>query len=243
MCPVCEGTGWRRRRVSDPEFDAYAGIEVPARTKADDISVGAMREALAAQRERPEIAYQAESRARMIVETHERPESERFGWERQWDRMCAHGSYAELVVALELLRMREERRYQVIWQVVVLGHGYRTEERDESGRVTRPASGLIRLSDGRQSFLNESMSVLASLMPERIRVPRWIRERDATAKKSLWHGRSPAHARERRERDEEVRRLRVEEKVPLGQLMRRYALSKRQIQRICNIPDEEETAA
>lgn len=240
MCPVCEGTGWRRRRRNDPEFDAYAGIEVPAQAKADDISIGAMREALAAERERPDIGHAALARATHAVELAERPDSDRFGWEVQWDRMCAHGSYAELVVALELTRMREENRYQMIWQVVVLGNGYKPEERDERGKVTRPASGIVRLSDTSAAFLNESMVFLTALMPERIRVPFWIRQHHKEAKKSLWHGRTPAHARERGERDAEVRRLRVEEGWKISRLQQQFALSKRQVQRICNIPEQEE---
>ena len=243
MCPVCEGTGWRRRRVNDPEFDAYAGIEVPAQTKAEDISIGAMREAIQAERERPDIAHAALARATRAVELAERPESERFGWEVQWERMCAHGSYQELVTALELVRMREEARYRMIWQVVVLGHMYKPETRDERGAVTEPATGLIRLSDASQTFLNESMIVLTALMPERIRVPYWIRQRDKAAKKSLWHGRTPAHARERRERDDEVRRLRFEEGWKVSALQRRFALSKRQVLRICQIPEQEDEAA
>jgi hypothetical protein len=243
MCPVCEGTGWRRRRKADAEWDAYAGIEVPAQAKAEDISIGAIREAVQAERERPDIGHAALARAERVIEIAERPESERFGWEVQWERMCANGSYAELVVALEVLRMREEARYQIVWQVVVLGHGYRPEERDDAGKVARPASGLIRLSEGRQAFLNESMSVLASLMPERIRVPAWIRDRDRLAKKSLWHGRSPAHARERHQRDEEVRRLRFEEGWKISQLQREFALSRSHVKRICRIPEQEEEAA
>ena len=242
MCPVCEGTGWRRRRKSDPEFDSYAGIEVPETKDPNDfsISVGEVREALAEQRDRPDIAHAALARATHTLELVDRPDSDQFGWERQWERMCAHGSYAELVVALELVRMREENRYRVIWQIVVLGHGYKAEERDDRGHVTRPASGLIQLSEQKQAFLNESMVYLTALMPERIRVPHWIRGRDAAAKKSLWHGRTPAHARERRERDEEVRRLRHEEGWKVSALQRQFALSKRQVLRICSIPEQED---
>lgn len=206
------------------------------------VSVGEIREALAEQRERPEIAHAALARVDHALELADRPESDRFGWEVQWDRMCAHGSYAELVVALELTRMREENRYRIIWQVIVQGHAYQPEERDDRGKVTRPASGLIRLSDASAAFLNESMVFLTALMPERIKVPFWLRDRHKDAKKSLWHGRTPAHARERRERDEEVRRLRGEG-VKVSALQRQFALSKRQVIRICNIPEQEEDEA
>lgn len=214
-CPVCEGTGWRRRRKSDPKIDGYAAVEVPSADKAEDISVGAIRRALENQRERPEIGFYALAKATRAVDLHERPDEEKFGWERAWDRMCAHGSYAELRVALEILRMTEQPRYSIVWQKVCL---------------QQP----IRLSDGRQSFLNESMVVLTGYMPEKIRVPRYLRD-DVTAKarkRSLQYGKSPAHLRERRERDDEIRRLRAEG-TPIGQLQRRFALSRMQIHRIC----------
>lgn len=214
-CPLCEGTGWRRRRKSDPEIDSYAGVEIPTTAEPEDVSVGAIREALQAQRERPEIGYDALARATHAVEAAERPESEMFGWERAWERMCQVGSYAELRVALELLRMKQEGRYSIVWQIVCL---------------QQP----ITLSDGRTAFLNESMVELTVYMPDTIRVPRWLRDdvRAEARKTSLWHGKSPAHARERCERDEEIRQLKAEG-MKLGQLQRRFALSKAQILRIC----------
>lgn len=214
-CPVCEGTGWRRRRRNDPAVDSYAGIEVPEQAAADDISVGAIRRALAEQRERPEIGHDALARATHAVEAAERPDGDRFGWEAAWERMCAAGSYAELRVALELLRMQAEARYSIVWQIVCL---------------QQP----IILSDGRAAFLNESMVELTTFMPEKIRVPRWLRD-DVAAKarkQSTWYGKSPAHIRERRERDDEIRRLKADG-VKLGVLQRQFALSKAQILKIC----------
>lgn len=214
-CPACEGTGWRRRRVSDPPIDAYAGVEVPAEDAADDISVGAIRRALHASGERPEIREQNLSRATRLIDQHERPESVRFGWEEKWERMCATGSYAELMVALEVLRGREPDRYSIVWQIVC---------------QTQP----IRLSAARTAFLNESMIALTALMPERIRVPYYLRpeRRNELRKESLWRGRSPAHARERRERDAEVVRLRVEEGWKTERLCKHFALSRAQVKKI-----------
>lgn len=216
-CPVCEGTGWRRRRKGDPSIDGYAGVEVPASKDPDDFSltVGEVRQALQEQKARPEIGYDALARATHLLNAAERPETEMFGWEAAYERMCKAGSYAELGVALELLRMRQQSRYSIIWQVVCLHQP-------------------IRLSEGRQTFLNESMVELTSFMPERIRLPKHLRpEREAEARKnSLWYGKSPAHIRERRERDEEIRRRRFEDGEPIGRLQRDYALSRMQIHNI-----------
>jgi hypothetical protein len=91
----------------------------------------------------------------------------------------------------------------------------------------------LRLSDGRLAFLNESMGILAVYMPEKIRVPRYLRDdvQNAKKKKSRWHGRSPAHARERAERDAEiVERKEAGDKISL--LCRDYALDRRSIHRI-----------
>lgn len=213
-CSVCEGTGWRRRRKSDPEIDGYAAVEVPTTDKPEDISVGAIRKALAAQKERPEIAFDALARATHLVEAAEEPEQERFGWEVVWERMCKSGSYAELSVALELLRQSEQSRYSIIWQVVCLHQP-------------------IRLSEGRQMFLNESMVALTTFMPDPIKVPRHLREdkRAQARKTSLWHGKSPAHKRERRERDEEIRSRRAAG-TKISVLQRDYALSRMQIHNI-----------
>lgn len=221
-CLVCEGHGWRRRRKNDPEIDAHAAIEVPKQEDAADISLPAIRAAIIAQRERPEIGHDALARTTHLLEAHERPEAEKFGWETAYERMCAHGSYAELRVALELLRTDQQPRYSIVWQVVCLHQP-------------------IRLSDGRQTFLNESMVELTVFMPDRIRVPRWLREdqRAKARKQSLWHGKSPAHKRERRERDDEIRRRRFEDKEPIGRLQRDYALSRMQIHRIIAAGREE----
>lgn len=214
-CPVCEGSGWRRRRQSDPDIDGYAGVEVPSVDRPEDVSVGAIRRAIAAERERPEIREAALARATRIVDQAERPESQSFAWEESWERMCAHGSYRELVAALEHMRDVEEERYRVVWRHICLQQ-------------------QVELSERRLVFLNESMTVLTSFMPERIRVPFWMREskRNKDAKESRWRGRSPAHARERKERDAEVCRLRFDEDWSTGRLTRHFALSKSQINRI-----------
>lgn len=214
-CPACEGTGWRRRRTTDAAIDSYAGVEVPKADEADDVSVGAIRRALQAERERPEIREGALRRASRLINQAERPESIKYAWEEAWDRMCQSGSYAEFFRALEVLRMNHESAYSIIWQVVC---------------QAQP----IRLSESRQGFLNEAMVELAALMPERIRVPYWLRDdrRNELRKDSLWRGRSPAHSRERRERDAEIVRLRVEEGWKTERLCKFFALSRAQVKKV-----------
>lgn len=205
-----------------------AGVPVPAQDDPDDISVGAIRRALAEDKARPELGYAALTRATAAVNAHDRPEEDRYAWEVAWERMCKTGSYAELVVALELLRMKAQPRYSIIWQKVCLHQP-------------------IELSDGRQAFLNQSMVYLTVFMPEQIRLPRYLRDEVAAkAKKhSLQHGKGPAHARERLLRDQEIVQRRAEgEKI--ARLCRDYALSRMTIHRIISKakePEENEPVA
>lgn len=216
-CPGCDGMGWRRRRVSDASLDGYASVEVPQSFDPEKRGelLKAVRTSLAAERERPEMRDQAIRRTTRLLDLAERPESVRFAWEERWEAMCAQGSYAELVVAFEILRQRYPDDYSLIWQVEVMQTG-------------------IELSDGRQRYLNASMVRLASMMPERIRVPYFLRAavRNDLKKESLWRGRMPAHARERLERDMQVRRLRYEDEWKLRRLGEHFALSMAQVKRI-----------
>lgn len=214
-CPACDGTGWRRRRKADTPIDGYAGVEVPPEDKADDISIGSIRRALQAERDRPEIREVNLRRVTRLLDQAERPEALRFGWEYAWERMCASGSYRELMAALEVLRGREPNSYSIVWQIVCL---------------QQP----VVLSEQRQAFLNESMVALTALMPDRIKVPWWLRgeKKNELRKESLWRGRSPAHRRERVERDAEVCRLAFEEGWKNERLCRYFALSLAQVKRI-----------
>lgn len=216
-CLVCDSTGWRKRRAGESEWDEYAGVEMaPAPTGL----VNEVKQALALEKERPELREIALRRADRVLGEMTGITLEE-GWELAWRRKSKAGSYRELVRALDLLRDgsrtvgAETERYRVIWRFVVLAEP-------------------VELSDRVSAFLNESMVVLASMMPERIKVPRWLNETSAHAarKNSLWFGKTPAHARQRKERDEEIRRLRFEEGWKVKRLARHFALSEMQIKRI-----------
>lgn len=211
-CTVCNGFGWRDRRAGDKAWDEYASVELAPRPTG---LVNEVKQALALEKERPGLRDAALRRAdRVLLEMQGTTTA--FGWEVAWERKTKHGSYGELVLALERLRDTEEHRYRAVWRVVVL---------DEASGVLPP-----RL----QGFLNESMVVLTSMMPERIKVPRWLRadEVNDVRKESLWRGKTPAHRRQRQERDAEVNRLRFEEGWKVARLARHFALSEMQIKRI-----------
>lgn len=216
-CLACEGLGWRRRRVSDPTLDGYAAVPVPDTFDPEKRGelLKAVRASLDAERDRPEMRDQAIRRTARLLDNEERPESVRFAWEERWESMCAQGSYAELCVAFEVMRQRYPDHYSIVWQVEVM-------------QVS------IELSAGRQQFLNEAMVRLASMMPERIRIPYYLREKTQhrLKKDSLWRGRQPAHMRERSLRDMELRRLRYEEDWKLRRLGEHFAISSAQVKRI-----------
>jgi hypothetical protein len=215
VCLICEGTGWRKRRAGDPEWDEYAGVELAP--EPTDL-LGQVRQALALEQERPELRDVALRRAdRVLGEmngvTHE------LGWVDAWKRKAKQGSYAELAAALEVLRDREPNRYGAIWHYVVLNEP-------------------IELSAVVQGFLNESMVVLASMMPDRIRVPKQLTDEaaNAAAKTANWRGRTPAHARARRERDLEIQRLRYSEGWQVKRIAAHYGMTRQQIQKIAPPP-------
>jgi hypothetical protein len=210
-CLACDGAGWRKRRAGEQEWDEYAGVEMAPEPTG---LVNEVKQALALEKERPEILDLALRRAdRTLAEmtgvTHEE------GWEAAWRRKSGAGSYRELAMALERLRDVEPMRYSIVWRVVVMA-----EERT--------------LAEPVAAFLNESMVMLAGMMPERIKVPRWIDPAKAHAarKHSLWFGKTAAHARQRAERDAEVNRLRFEEQWKVSRIARFVALSEMQVKRI-----------
>jgi hypothetical protein len=210
-CLQCDGTGWRKRRAGDGDWDEYAGVELaPVPTGL----VNEVKQALALEKERPELRDVALRRADRVLGELTGVTVEE-DWAAAWRRKTGAGSYAELAFALERLRDTDTGRYRAVWRFVVL---------DEP----------VELGDATRAFVNESMVVLASMLPERIRVPRWLQPQaeNHARKESLWRGQTPAHARQRAERDAEMRRLRFEEGWKIKRLCRHFGLAEAQVKRI-----------
>lgn len=210
-CVVCDGVGWRKRRAGEPEWDEYAAVEMaPPPTGL----LNEVKQALALEKERPGLRDVALRRADRVLQemtgvTHEEP------WADSWRRKCRQGSYRELQRALERLRDSEEARYRVIWRLVILDDGTVPNERIAA-------------------FLNESMVVLASMMPDRIKLPRHLtpEEGHRARKASLWHGKTVGHVQARQERNREIQRLRYVEGWKVKRIARHYGLSEMQVKRI-----------
>lgn len=206
-CLACEGTGWRRRRAGDPEYDAYAGVELDSvKGKAD--------------RKRWEELQDLERRlahTERVLAEWEGGESLEVGWEVRRRAQWRQGDYAALVDALRSLSLTHPGRHMLFVRYVV-----HDEEIALSGRL--------------QDELIETARYIAyRLMPAReIRVPRALRgdERAAAAKESLWRGRTAAHELARRERDQLIVRQRFVEGWKVARIARYHALEERSVKRI-----------
>lgn len=206
-CLGCDGTGWRRRRKGDPEYDAYAGAEIESDQGHSD-------------RKRWEELQDLERRLAQteayIAHYEGRDDDVEVGWERRRLAQWRQGSYAELVLALADLERRWPSGYSLFWRHVVLG-GY--------GRLTGRALDAL---------LEVARLLAYELMPEQIKVPRALRgdERAADAKESLWRGRTAKHEQARRERDQRIIHQRFVLGWKVARIARYHALEERSVKRI-----------
>lgn len=97
LCFSCNGSGTRRRRVSDPEWCAYTRLPV------------------AEARELPTVTHQRVS----TLTDQEREQS--FAWERKQAAYQRHGSYQELGRALERLRVESPSCWYALTRHYVWG--------------------------------------------------------------------------------------------------------------------------
>lgn len=222
-CPVCKGTGRRRRRgVSSPcdqcvdkngkptgrvRIDAYTGRQRTAAIKTEPFTAKQMSqwetdtelalshiESLLRMNEGSEAAHDAFSAA---YETGE--------------KLLAQGSYPDLRLALAWLRDKHPVAHSLIWQAVIYAS-------------FGPPEGGVR------SACEAVCETLAAKMPERIDVPPWARDaatwRDS--KESLWRGQTPAHTEKRAARDNEIRAQHTNG-TPVSSIVANYALKKTQV--------------
>jgi len=96
LCLVCDGSGWRRRRAGEIEWDRYCEMPV-----AEAVSFTSMPVA--------------------ITSATESDREQSYGWERARAAHDRYGSYKELRRALDWLRDREPRRYTLV-RVVLIDH-------------------------------------------------------------------------------------------------------------------------
>lgn len=151
LCPLCEGSGWRKRRPGDEEWDEY--LERPLRGPrkpqepfrlADDIRrLSAEIERLEANEAAREGSY----------------EHERYGWEAEKRRMNRLGSYRDLERLLRDLFRDWPTAYWVLYLVYWRGLP-------------------LRLSRAHQDLEERAVVWLSERMPEEIRVPAWHAEAD-----------------------------------------------------------------
>lgn len=223
-CLNCGGSGWKKIHVPKSKVG----------TDYDEYSGGRHSERLAARDSKPWQREQDTARQLRQVEhalaLWEKPDTVEEVWEERRKTQWGSGSYKQLMHALGYLERNWPRRFSLVWRVYVL------EE-------------PITVSDTIAARLEETLEWLAKLMPKTILVPAHIasalnpEETNAQRKASFERGRTPAHARERAKRDEEIRRLRLEENWKVTRLARHFVLSERQILKIMAVPSTATVAA
>ena len=159
-CPVCTGSGWRRRRgpsnPSHPRYeepwDEYTAQPVTEQTSQRVSSMSAR-----------ELDVQLEILARMAAVRAGVVDHERYGWERERILHDRKGSYSELRRALRSLEQRWPAGHLELRRRYFLG-------------VT------VRLSAFEQLLADAGEEWLARTMRGPIRVPPWLAEQSAKRK-------------------------------------------------------------
>ena len=96
VCPLCDGTGWRRRRKGDAAWDEYLGQEIAT------VEQPKRAEPMSPQRLETELAHIRHDLMMRegIVDPHES-----YGWERERARRDQDASYRELERALDVMQI------------------------------------------------------------------------------------------------------------------------------------------
>jgi hypothetical protein len=180
LCLVCNGEGWVVARGNQPGEDRYID---PAKSEGSSTRTA-----------RDEINYATLLRMQRNAAIRAGEEGAGDQWTRMIearDRLSEQGSFAELLAALEQLRLgdrNEQLAYSLLLRLRVYGDVLEQE----------------RLPVVRQA-LGEALEILAARMPETIKVPGFLRPPDERVKKaSLWRGKTDGHERQRGERDQSI---------------------------------------
>lgn len=151
LCPLCGGTGWRRRRKGEDPWDEYTGLPV-----SDTDSGRAHKTPFTLEDDYRKLGIQLDRVNRSIAE-REGVAQDAYAWEtarKVWDRM---GSYPELRAALRALQLFSPVSYGVVRAVWIMDLPVKV-----IGRVKLIEYGSI-------VWIQERM-------PDPIKVPPWLLE-------------------------------------------------------------------
>lgn len=148
-CPVCGGSGWRRRRPEDEEWDEYTETPlVDALLGVSGLpSVGEEIQRLTTSIDR--IQADLDARAGHF------DNAEQYGWEKARRSYYRHGSYAELERALTMMARALPHLHAALLQTTA------------RALPARPAAN-------RRVVVSMGEAYLAQEMRGPIRVPKWI---------------------------------------------------------------------
>ena len=163
-------------------------------------------------------------RVSFLLRLWEAPERVEVRWEERRRSMARSGDYDAFVVSMELLRYEMPGRHSFVWRAVC----YNQVDLDNLSR------GLKQPTERSLAELNASLYWLAERMPRPIKVPHHLRTetRNVRRKKSLWHGRTEAHALARQERDREIIHQRLELGWKIPRIARFHAIDERRVKQI-----------
>lgn len=148
VCPACGGSGWRRRRPEDEEWDEYTEtLLADAQLGVAGLpSVGEDIQRLTASIDR--IQADLDARAGLF-------DQEQYGWEKARRSYYRHGSYAELDRSLTIMA----RGFPYLHSVLV-----QATARALPARPARNGKTVVAMGE----------AYLATEMRGPIRVPKWI---------------------------------------------------------------------
>lgn len=148
LCPVCDGHGWRRRRVDDEEWDEYT--ESPL----SDVQLGAAGLPSLGESIQRLTSSIDRIQADLDARAGEFDKSEQYGWEKVRRSYYRNGSYAELDRVL-----------------IVMG---RESPHLRSALLLAVAHALPRDDDHQAVIVEIGTAYVARKMRGPIRVPNWI---------------------------------------------------------------------
>jgi hypothetical protein len=222
-CERCRGAGrllvdgYTRREIVKDERQLPIDEEIRAHfddVNADSSTRGAKR---VAERDR---GWTEAARLQARLEGESEPEYENDLLQRILDSDAKRtaqyeaGDYAAVDQALKLYRHVHPQAYDWFWRFAILS--------DAAFRSPwRPVEQLLA----------ECVRWLAPRVPEPAKVPAWLEPKPTRAKESLWHGRRPAHERQREARDFEIR-ARLARGAGAEELADIYGLTARRVRQI-----------
>ncbi len=231
-CPVCKGT--RRKRVRGVTKPCDECLEMNEKSKNFGKPTGRITvDSYTGRRragEQPSHRFTPQemsgwelqtelalARIEALLKMNEGQEAAHDSFSAAYDtgqKLLAQGSYPDLARALTWLRDLDPVAHSLIWQAVIYA-------------PFGPPAGTVL------STCETICETLAERLPERIEVPRWANEAAEWRDKheSLWRGKTKAHAKQREERDTEIRNL---ASTPTSVIAEQFGISDRHARRLRN---------